>query len=63
MKLTSYVTNTDCTRFAFRFWRIGFGVFKPGYKAGWFAIYTNQAAGSTPAASFQPRWISRQWVT
>jgi hypothetical protein len=52
IKLTSYITNTGYTRFAFRFWRIGFGVFKPGGKEGWIAFYTKQGPGSTPAASF-----------
>ena len=50
-KLTSYVFNTEDVRFAFRFWRLGVGIFKPGGKEGWIAAYTKQGVGGTPAAS------------
>jgi hypothetical protein len=52
LKLTSHIYNTEYVRVAFRFWRFGFGVFKPGVKEGWIAFYTKQGPGSTPAASF-----------
>lgn len=52
IKLTCRVSNTEYVRFAFRFWRLGFGMFKPGGKEGWIAAYTKPGVGNTPAASF-----------
>ena len=51
MKLTSHISNTEHVRFAFRFWRLGFGMFKPGGKEGLIAIYQKNGAGDPSAGS------------
>ena len=51
MKLTSHISNTEHVRFAFRFWRLGFGMFKPGGKEGLIAIYQKNGAGDPLAGS------------